>query len=159
MMFVAAAIIFGFRAWWLYDADGPERSMLRAAAASILLSIAIYARIVPSLPNLFPSPTIARALQSSGCVNPQVAAAGFHEPSLVFLAGTDTLLTDGAGAAEFLRKGACRFALIETRHERSFAQRADAIGLRYAPLPRVEGVNIGGGRNLSIAIFRSGDGS
>ena len=159
MIFVAAAIIFGFRAWWLYDADGPERSMLRAAAASILLSIAIYARIIPFLPNLFPSPAIARALQSSGCENPQAAAAGFHEPSLVFLAGTETLLTDGAGAAEFLRKGACRFALIETRHERSFAQRADAIGLRYAPLPRVEGVNIGGGRNLSIAIFRSGDGS
>ena len=26
MIFVAAAIIFGFRAWWLYGADGPERS-------------------------------------------------------------------------------------------------------------------------------------
>ena len=29
--FLAAAIVFGFRAWWLYDVDGPERSMLRAA--------------------------------------------------------------------------------------------------------------------------------
>ena len=90
---------------------------------------------------------------------PQVAAAGYHEPSLVFLVGTDTFLTDGVGAADFLLKGPCRFALIETRHARSFAQRADAIGLRYTPLPRIEGVNIGGGRNLSIAIFRSGDGS
>ena len=65
MMFTAAAIIFGFRAWWLYGADGPERSMMRAATAAILLSIAVYARIVPFLPNLFPSPVIARALQ--GC--------------------------------------------------------------------------------------------
>jgi 4-amino-4-deoxy-L-arabinose transferase-like glycosyltransferase len=159
MMFTAAAIIFGFRAWWLYGADGPERSMMRAAAAAILLSIAIYARIVPFLPNLFPSPVIARALQASGCDAPQVAAAGYHEPSLVFLVGTGTHLTDGVGAADFLLKGPCRFALIETRHARSFAQRADAIGLRYTPLPRIEGVNIGGGRNLSIAIFRSGDGS
>ena len=105
MMFMAAAIIFGFRAWWLYGADGPERSMLRAATAAILLSIAIYARIVPFLPNLFPSPVIARALQDAGCENPQAAAAGYHEPSLVFLVGTETLLTDGAGAADFLRKG------------------------------------------------------
>lgn len=159
MIFAAAAIIFGFRAWWLYGVDGPERSMLRAATASILLSVAVYARIIPFLPNLFPSPVIARALQDTGCTSPLAAAAGYHEPSLVFLVGTQTLLTDGAGAAEFLRNGSCRFALIETRHERSFAQRADAIGLRYTPLPRVEGINIGGGRNLSIAIFRSGDGS
>jgi hypothetical protein len=158
-MFTAAAIIFGFRAWWLYGADGPERSMLRAAAAAILLSIAIYARIIPFLPNLFPSPVIARALQESGCETPLAAAAGYHEPSLVFLVGTETLLTDGVGAADFLLKGPCRFAIIETRHARSFAQRADAIGLRYVPLPRIEGVNIGGGRNLTIAIFRSGDGS
>ena len=157
MIFTAAAIIFGFRAWWLYGADGPERSMLRAAAASILLSVAIYARLVPFLPSLFPSPVIARALQGSGCEHPLAAAAGYHEPSLVFLVGTETLLTDGAGAAEFLRKGPCRFALIETRHERSFALRADAIGLRYTALPRVEGVNVGGGRNLSVAIFRSGE--
>lgn len=159
MIFTAAAIIFGFRAWWLYGADGPERSMMRAAAAAILLSVAVYARIIPFLPNLFPSPAIARAVQNSGCDQPQVAAAGYHEPSLVFLVGTDTVLTDGIGAADFLLKGPCRFALIETRHARSFAQRADAIGLRYTPLPRIEGVNVGGGRNLSIAIFRSGDGS
>ena len=159
MIFTAAAIIFGFRAWWLYGADGPERSMMRAAAAAILLSIAVYARIIPFLPNLFPSPAIARAVQNTSCEQPQVAAAGYHEPSLVFLVGTETLLTDGGGAADFLLKGPCRFALIETRHARAFAQRAEAIGLRYTPLPRIEGVNIGGGRNLSIAIFRSGDGS
>ncbi len=159
MMFTAAAIIFGFRAWWLYGADGPERSMMRASAAAILLSIAVYARIIPFLPNLFPSPAIARAVQNTNCETPLAAAAGYHEPSLVFLVGTETLLTDGVGAADFLLKGPCRFALIETRHARAFAQRAEAIGLRYTAMPRIEGVNIGGGRNLSIAIFRSGDGS
>jgi 4-amino-4-deoxy-L-arabinose transferase-like glycosyltransferase len=159
MIFTFAAIIFGFRAWWLYGADGPERSMMRAATAAVLLSVAIYARIVPFLPNLFPSPAIARAVQNTNCETPLVAAAGFHEPSLVFLAGTETLLTDGTGAADFLLKGPCRFAVIETRHARSFGQRADAIGLRYVPVTRIDGVNIGGGRNLAISIFRSGDGS
>ena len=49
----------------------------------------------------------------------------------MFLAGTATRLTDSAGAAEFLRGGECRFAFVEARQEKSFAQRAEAIGLRY----------------------------
>ena len=32
-----------------------------------------------------------------------LASAGYIEPSLVFLTGTDTLLTDGAGAANHLK--------------------------------------------------------
>ena len=91
--------------------------------------------------------TLARVLRDSGCAQPQVAAAaGYHEPSLVFLAGTATRLTDGAGAADFLRGGGCRFAFVEARQERSFAQRAEAIGLRYTAGPRIEGFNISTGR-------------
>ncbi len=153
--FVAAAIVFGLRAWWLYSADGAERSILRAGIASICVAIAVYGVIFPSLSSLFPSAVLSDVLKNSGCKDPVAAAAGFHEPSLVFLAGTPTRLTDGAGAAEFLRGGSCRFAFIDQRVERSFAQRADAIGLRYAPGPRIQGVNISGGREVTIAVFRS----
>ena len=38
--FLAGAVVFGFLAWWLYDTDGAERSLLRAVIASILLAIA-----------------------------------------------------------------------------------------------------------------------
>lgn len=152
---VAAAIIFGLRAWWLYNADGPERAILRAGLASILVAFAIYGVVFPSLISAFPSTTLAGILREAPCDNPSAAAAGFHEPSLVFLAGTQTRLTDGSGSAEFLRGGQCRFAFIDRSQERSFAQRADAIGLRYTPLQRVQGVNISGGREVSISVFRS----
>ncbi|MBV8790682.1 MAG: hypothetical protein JO237_01365 [Pseudolabrys sp.] len=72
--------------------------------------------------------------------------------------GTKTYLTDGSGAADFLHRGPCRFAMLEGRGEqRSFATRAEAIGLRYAPVARVEGVNISIGKSIGIAVFRSGD--
>jgi hypothetical protein len=45
--------------------------------------------------------------------------------------------------------------LVDSRQERSFVQRADAIGLRYAPGPRIEGYNINGGTAVTIAIYRS----
>jgi 4-amino-4-deoxy-L-arabinose transferase-like glycosyltransferase len=153
--FVGAALIFGLFAWWLYDDNRAERSLLNAVVAALFLAFAIYGVVVPALTPLFPSAEVARALRNVVCVGPKAAAAGFHEPSLVFMTGTSTLLTDGSGAADFLAQGSCRFALIEQRAERSFAQRAEAIGLRYDAASRVEGYNISQGRAISIAIFRS----
>jgi 4-amino-4-deoxy-L-arabinose transferase-like glycosyltransferase len=150
-----AAAVMGFLAWRLYEADGAEHSLLRAVAAAILIAIAIFGLIMPSLVQLFPSLTLARILRDGGCAQPSAAAVGYQEPSLVFLAGTDTRLTDTVGAVEFLRGGECRFALIEGRQERSFAQRAEAVGLRYAAGPRIEAINISTGQPINIAVYRS----
>jgi len=154
--FSAAAMIFGFLAWRFYETDGPERSLLRAAVAAIMLSVAVPGAIVPLLRPLFPSALLAYNIHPD-CGHPLFASAGYHEPSLVFLFGTSTRLTDGQGAADFLLEGGCRFAFIEARHERAFVQRAEAIGLRYAPGPRIEGINYSAGRSFSIAIYRSED--
>jgi len=153
--FVAAALIFGLFAWWLYDDSRAERSLLNAVVAAMFLAFAIYGVVVPALTPLFPSAEIARELRNVVCVGPKAAAAGFHEPSLVFMTGTPTLLTDGSGAADFLGHGSCRFALVEKSSERGFAQRAEAIGLRYNVATRIDGYNISQGRAISIAIFRS----
>lgn len=153
--FIAASLIFGLFAWWLYDNNRAERSLLNALVAALMLAVTVYGIVLPSLAPLFPSIEIARALRNVTCVGPKAAAAGYHEPSLVFLTGTQTLLTDGSGAADFLRQGSCRFALIEQRSERSFVQRAEAIGLRYKVGTRIEGYNFSQGRAISISIFRS----
>lgn len=154
--FAALAVVFGLFAWWLYDVDGAERSLLRGMMASVFVAIAVYAVTFPSLPTLFPSALIADDLSASGCEELQVASTGYYqEPSLVFLLGTKTRFTDGAGAAQFLNQGSCHFALIDARSERNFVQRADAIGLHYALVERVEGFNISIGRPVALAVFRS----
>jgi len=152
---LAAAMIFGLVAWWLFEESRAERSLLNAVFAAMCLAIAVYGIVLPSLTTLFPSAEVARALRNVVCVGPKAAAAGFHEPSLVFMTGTSTLLTDGSGAADFLGQGSCRFALVEARSERVFVLRAEAIGLRYNVATRIEGYNISQGRAISIAIFRS----
>ncbi|WP_074829381.1 MULTISPECIES: ArnT family glycosyltransferase [Bradyrhizobium] len=152
---LAAAMIFGLIAWWMFEDSRAERSLLNGVLAAMFLSIGIYGIVLPSLTTVFPSAEIARALRNVVCVGPKAAAAGFHEPSLVFMTGTDTLLTDGSGAADFLGQGTCRFALVEARSERGFVQRAEAIGLRYNVANRIDGYNISQGRAVSIAIFRS----
>lgn len=152
---LAVAMVFGLFAWWLFEDSRAERSLLNALIAAALLAAGIYGVVLPSLTTLFPSAEVARALRNVVCVGPKAAAAGFHEPSLVFMTGTDTLLTDGSGAADFLGQGSCRFALVESRSERGFIQRAEAIGLRYNAPTRIEGYNISQGKAVSIAIFRS----
>jgi len=151
----AGAIVMGLFAWRLFDLDGVERALLRAFAASILVTTTIFGLLLPSLTALFPSRALASAIRSTDCAAPAVAAAGYYEPSLVFLLGTQTRLTDAAGTVEFLREGDCHFAILEGRHERIFAQHAEASGLRYAPLTRVEGFNFSTGRRVNIAVFRS----
>jgi 4-amino-4-deoxy-L-arabinose transferase-like glycosyltransferase len=153
---IGASLVMGLLAWRLYDADGPEHSLLRAVAAALLLVIALFGLIVPALAPVFPSVALAKLLRESGCDEPVAASAGYHEPSLVFLAGTATRLTDGAGAAEFLRGGDCRFAFVELRQERNFGQRADAIGLLYSQVGRIEAFNTGSGKSATIMVYRSG---
>lgn len=156
--FAAAAAILGLFAWWLYEVDGALRSLLRSALASVLIAMTVYAVTFPSLPNLFPSALVASEVRAAACKNAHVVATfSYQEPSLVFLLGTDTRFTDGAGAAEFLRSGPCHFALIDPRSERSFAQRADAIGLRYVLSQRIEGYNISVGKPVVLTVFRSAE--
>jgi 4-amino-4-deoxy-L-arabinose transferase-like glycosyltransferase len=154
--FLAAAIVFGFRAWWLYDVDGVERSMLRASVTTVLLSIAVYWSVIPALEAAFPSVAIQRTIHASGCKTAGIAAAGYHEPSMVFLSGTDTALTSAAGAADFLKgDDDCRFAVVEQGLERTFARRAEAIGVHYTQASRFRGYNLGSGGRVSFTIYRS----
>jgi len=153
--FAAAAVIFGLFAWSLFGVDGAETSLLRAAAGTIMFFFAAYGATLPAMRTLFPSVSLANYVRAANCPNPEVVSAGFSEPSLVFLAGTNVNFGSGLTAADFLNGEPCRFAFIDSRQERSFVQRADAIGLRYAPGPRVEGFNINSGQFITIAIYRS----
>jgi len=153
--FLVAAVLCGLLAWRLYNDDGAERALTRAVAAAVLTGMAFYAVIVPALGPLFPSAALAAVVRGADCEHPVVASAGYQEPSLVFLAGTATRLTDAAGAADFLKEGGCRYAFVETDLEPDFAQRAEAIGLRYERVGRVQGFNISRGQPLSIAVFQA----
>jgi 4-amino-4-deoxy-L-arabinose transferase-like glycosyltransferase len=151
----ALAVGCGLLAWQLYEEDGAERALARAVAGWVLVAIAIYGLVVPALGPLFPSAALEQVLRRSGCSYPLAASAGYDEPSLVFLAGTATRLTDPSGAADFLREGGCRFAFVTVRQERAFALRAEAIGLRYDREPRIEAFIVTHGQSTGIAVFRS----
>jgi 4-amino-4-deoxy-L-arabinose transferase-like glycosyltransferase len=151
--FLAAAILCGLFAWRLYTVDGAEGSLLRAFAGVILGVAGIFGIVLPSLTPAFPSVALANAVRGASCPHPAVVSAGYQEPSLVFLAGTATRLTDPSSAADFLHQGGCRLAFIDADSQRAFAQRAEAIGLRYRAGPTIKGFNISNGHKVAITVF------
>lgn len=151
--FLAASIVCGLFAWRLYAVDGAERSLLRMLAAAIFGAIGVYGIVLPSLTPAFPSVALANVVRGASCPHPIVASVGYQEPSLVFLVGTATRLTDPSSAADFLRQGGCRFAFVDAGDQHAFALRAEAIGLRYRAGPTVKGYNISNGHKVTIMVF------
>lgn len=155
--FLVPAVALAFLAWWFYPDDGAESATLRAVAASVLLSAALYGGVIAAAPNLFPSFQAARIIRAQNCELGNVAAAGFHEASLVFLTGAPIRLIDAPTAADFLQQpGGCRLVLIEARQERAFAQRAQELNLRYERVARIDGFAIGNSRRVGLLLFRAG---
>jgi hypothetical protein len=152
---LAAAVAASVVAWRLQAQARFVEAMPVTAAAALILAWGVYGLGLKTLPSLWPSPKLAAFARSINCPDPSFLSAGFNEPSLVFLVGTDLELETGARAAEFLAGGPCRMAFVESRMAGAFAERAAALGLAPAPVGRVEGININGGKRLDIAVYRS----
>ena len=102
-------------------------------------------------PRLADAARYALAPQTS-CTNSSAATVGFNEPSLVFLAGTDLLMTSGEEAARFVQSAPCRVAFVDARAEAAFKSAlTDTTPIALAS--RVEGLNLNGGRKLDIGVY------
>ena len=70
----------------------------------------LFAVVLPSLSSVWLSPRIAAAVKEHWpCADSKPASGRFHEPSLVLLAGTQTLLTGTEGAVRASSWSCLRF--------------------------------------------------
>jgi len=91
-----------------------EATVPVAVAAALVTGLGAWPTVA-ALDTFWPSPRMAAAAaRAASCPAPRLAAAGYSEPSFVFLTRTDTLLTeDGAEAADFLAAGGSLVEEIE----------------------------------------------
>jgi len=135
----------------------PISSSIVAVLAAMVTYLGIFGVVLPGYQHTRISENLTRAGHAAlSCSNPRFASAGFAEPSLVLLAGTNTLLTDGAGAATFLSQGDCRAAFVEKRQLPSFRERAEDLGIVAAETGAVSGYALNGGRMLDLRVFIAG---
>jgi hypothetical protein len=81
-----------------------------------------------------------------------LAIAGFAEPSLMFLVGTDiTILPDGEAAARLLANGAVDAAMVSDAD--AFAIEAGRFGMSVHGRGAVRGFNYSRGRWVTLTLF------
>lgn len=122
-------------------------------AAAVVLYACAYGAVLPAIDGVWISRQAERAVAAARpCPTTTVASAGYSEPSLVFLLGTDTRLTHGAGAAEALASDpACALALVESREDAEF--RSALKGLVPVELNRLSGFNYNTGKRITLSLY------
>lgn len=131
---------------------------LNAAAAVMAGAVLTYAStfggLINTLQDLWVSERVAARIEAMA-PGADVASAGYHEPSLVFLLGTHTLLTDGEGAARLLAEKPGSGAVVEAHQLDSFRAGITTAGLapRLIEGEVVRGFNYSRGKPVEMHLF------
>ncbi|HWF00090.1 MAG TPA: glycosyltransferase family 39 protein [Caulobacteraceae bacterium] len=139
----------------------PARGLAAALVAALAGHAALSAGVVPALEPLWLSSQAARLLTRAG-LNPRlgvapgpVTVAGYAEPSLVFLLGTDTELAGPAEAAEAIAEG--RPAVVESRVDPAFRAALAAQRLQARTVGRAQGIDYSDrGKRETLTIYAPG---
>ena len=132
-------------------------ALVAAGALGVLAHGALVGLFVPRLEPLLLSPRLEKALEAAdlaprgGAPGP-VAVTGYAEPSMIFLLGTTTQLTDPVGAAKAVALG--RPAVVEGRQEAAFQAALAALGQTARPAGVVEGFDYSDGDKERLTLYR-----
>lgn len=135
---------------WRAAGRGAARAGLAALAALALATSLGSFPVLARIGHVWPSVALARQAAAAPCADPVLIAAGYHEPSLVFLTETGIryLPPDAAGAA--FAAADCAVAFVAEPARDGFAR---AAGPPPDPAGHVTGFNLGAGRAFRVAVF------
>jgi hypothetical protein len=93
-----------------------ENSVLVMAAGSLVFFMTLFAGILPTLQHVWMSREVLQTAESlNPCPGPVRLTSSFIEPSLVFLAGTDTRIAQSPEGAEIdMKADPCRVGVVDS---------------------------------------------
>ncbi|TIL77283.1 MAG: glycosyltransferase family 39 protein, partial [Mesorhizobium sp.] len=126
-----------------------------AICAGITFSL-LFGTIAPSLKPIWLTPAIKVAVDANRpCDTTVLASAPYHEPSLVFLVGTSTVLTDVDGVAKhLLADPACALGLASVKDEQKLNELLSGQGKSAKRLTEIDGLNYSSGDKLALGLYR-----
>lgn len=134
----------------------PLRRIGAVAVCAGITYALLFGVIAPSLKPIWLSPAIEAAVRANRpCDTTVLASSRFQEPSLVFLVGTKTVLTDIGGVANHLLVDpACALALAPIGDEQKLNGLLAAQGKSANRVARIDGLNYSSGDKLSLGLYR-----
>lgn len=145
-----ALILLGLFPLWLFW----RGAFRKACYAALTLAVLAYGALFLLLPERLAPLWISRAIAAQVPRGDPLVAAGYHEPSLVFLHGTGTLLTDGGAAADFLAQNDHGWAAIESSEQSGFETELAKLGRSATASAVIDGFNPVRGKKAHITLWR-----
>ena len=136
----------------------PRIAAICCVGGGVLFLAPLAQLTAPALTRAFVSPRIAAAAAAidTGAAR-DILAVGYHEPSLVFLAGTKTQLTSPEAAAMQLAERPGAIVSVARRHRAEFTGHAARLGLATTVRQTIAGLNYSTGRDVIIDIITRAD--
>ncbi|MEO1423176.1 MAG: glycosyltransferase family 39 protein [Pseudomonadota bacterium] len=130
-----------------------------ALVTMAVLTPALLERTLPSLKSLFISPRMVAAHDAwTSCAPQDLITVGYHEPSLVFLAGTDTRLIWPEEAVALLQSDPEVRIFFETPRRGTLESITEDVGHPLTVLEAVHGLNYNRGDPADILLLTRSDG-
>lgn len=147
-----AALSGGLAAAALIAGEVVRGLRLCIATGAVVLAV-VLAGVMPRLDGMWIGRAIVEAVHMDATGPAPLAATGFHEPSLVFLAGTGTrLVNDGASAAAWLLQTPDGYAAVAAEHDAAF--QSSLQGAAITGIAEITGVNYSRGDAMRLTLYR-----
>lgn len=134
----------------------PNRAPLALPLIAVVSFGLIVGTILPGLNDLTLSSRIALLTnQHTTAESPAVALARYHEPSAVFLLGTETWLTDERNAAAHIAADPLALAVVADDQLESVDEILASTQATMIVIDKIDGYNYSKGRKESLSLIRS----
>ena len=127
--------------------------ILSIACCAVLFFIPLTHSKIPSIKWAFPSAEIADFLEASNRQDNKLISIGYHEPSLVFLNGTDTYLASINDGVKKLKDEPNSLVLISHSKLEDFYLAATEAGITTKLIETFNSFNYSKGRNLVLNLL------
>ncbi|MBH69126.1 MAG: hypothetical protein CMM58_12280 [Rhodospirillaceae bacterium] len=121
--------------------------------ASALVTIPLLQWTIPGVKWLFPSNQIYQVLENKNSENNTLVAVGYHEPSLVFLGGTKTYLTEPREAARLLAQTPGARVLVTGVYMDAFLKSSKIMNIKPKVIHSFKSFNYSKGRPLELHVL------
>ena len=134
---------------------GELRSVMLMTCGSLIFIAYAFGTLLPAVNSFWVSRQVMDVAEAvKPCDDIQITSASYGEPSLIFMAGTETrILPDGAAAALDMKANPCHMGLIDEKHRANFLNAFEGSPAQPVAAGRIEGLNIGHGHNTLMTLY------
>ena len=140
--------------WWHWYKAPQSGVMMLTLMGGVLLHMVVISGILSASHQLHVSTALQKEVMKIAATPPVIGAAGYHEPSMVFLLGKDTLLITEQEAALLLAEAPQSLAIIEGRKKQAFYDTIQKLGISGTEVGRVTGFNISRGQDVTLLLYQ-----